>query len=105
MPIIALLKIEGFDPEAVEELRVAFENCLKEFDLVDRSDPITVLVAQEIVRLARLGIGDKDEICKMAIAKLRRISDWSASFKPALGSGMVATRNLDLISSAGARSS
>ena len=70
MPIVTLARSDGFDPEAVEQLRSVFELCLSQLQLTDRADPITTQVAQEIIQVAKTGIRDTDTLCKIALANL-----------------------------------
>jgi hypothetical protein len=59
MPIIELLKRNGsFGPEEVAMLSNVFEDVLKTLGLVDREDPITVMVAKGLVEYAKTGIRD-----------------------------------------------
>jgi len=43
---------------------------LRRLGLKDRSDPITQLVAEKIIAIARLGIEDPTELCKLVLKEL-----------------------------------
>jgi hypothetical protein len=58
MPIRQLLDSNAFNPEEVIMLRDVFEDTLRELKLVDRSDPVTLLIAKKIIGLARRGERD-----------------------------------------------
>ena len=58
MPIRQLLDSNAFNPEEVTMLRDVFEDTLCVLHLVDRSDPVTSLIAKKIIELARRGERD-----------------------------------------------
>jgi hypothetical protein len=58
MPIRQLLDSNAFNPEEVTMLRDVFEDTLRSLKLVDRSDPVTLLIAKKIIGLARRGERD-----------------------------------------------
>jgi hypothetical protein len=58
MPIRQLLDSNAFNPEEVTMLRAVFEDTLRALKLVDRSDPVTLLIAKKIIGLARRGERD-----------------------------------------------
>jgi hypothetical protein len=59
VPIYALLKGNGsFEPEEVAMLGVVFEDVLQTLGLVDREDPLTVMVAKSLIEYAKTGIRD-----------------------------------------------
>jgi hypothetical protein len=58
MPIRQLLDSNAFNPEEVTMLRDVFEDTLHALKLVDRSDPLTSLIAKKIIELA--GRGERD---------------------------------------------
>jgi len=55
MPIRQLLDSNVFNPEEVTMLRDVFEDTLRALKLVDRSDPVTSLIAKKIIELAGRG--------------------------------------------------
>ena len=58
MPIRQLLDSNVFNPEEVAMLRDVFEDTLRTLKLVDRSDPVTSLIAKKIIELASRGERD-----------------------------------------------
>jgi len=72
MPIRRLLGESALDPEAVKAMTTAFEDALRQLELVDRSDPLTEIVALEIIEIGRNGERDPARIRELALQKLRR---------------------------------
>ena len=70
MTIYRLLKNTTFGPEEIERLVMAYEQTLRALGLKDRSDPITLLIAEKIIAVGRLGIEDPAEISKLALKEL-----------------------------------
>jgi hypothetical protein len=57
MPIYELLQRHGvFTPEELTVLSNVFEEVLRTLGLLDRKDPMTVLVAKKVMELATAGI-------------------------------------------------
>jgi hypothetical protein len=67
MPIRQLLDSNAFNPEEVTMLRDVFEDTLRALKLVDRSDPVTLLIAKKIVGLARRGERDPARLRQAAV--------------------------------------
>ena len=72
MPIYRLLGESAFDPETVKAMTTAFEDVLRQLDLVDRSDPLTDIVARKIIEIGRRGERDPARIRELAVQELRR---------------------------------
>jgi hypothetical protein len=53
--IYRLIRESVFEPEAIERMTTAYEQALKVLQLTDRQDPITELVAREIIAFAEMG--------------------------------------------------
>ncbi len=70
MAIYRLLKNTTFAPAEIERLVTAYEETLRALGLIDRSDPITQLVAEKIIAVGRSGIEDPAEISKVALKEL-----------------------------------
>ena len=70
MPIYALLKDRGFDPEHCHAMGVAFEGLLQELGLRDRS-PLCTLVAQKVMELGQRGVRDPKRLHELALAAIR----------------------------------
>jgi hypothetical protein len=58
MPIQRLLEINAFGPEEIAILTTAFEDALRSLCLVDRTDPVTQMVAKKLIELAQQGERD-----------------------------------------------
>jgi hypothetical protein len=58
MPIRGALQTRAFGPEDIETIAVAFEDALRELKLVDRSDPLTEIVAKKMIEIAEQGERD-----------------------------------------------
>jgi len=68
MPIQQWLAGSAFSPEDVTMLASAFESSLRDLGLVNREDPIVLLVAQRVIALAQEGERDpiklRDDVVK-----------------------------------------
>ena len=62
MTIYRLLKNTTFGPEEIQRLTMAYVLTLRALALKDRSDPITLLVAEKIIAAGQYGIEDPAEI-------------------------------------------
>ena len=56
MPITPFLRNQAFDPETIEVMSGAFTKACVTLGLKDRSDPLTELVARQIIELAQRGM-------------------------------------------------
>ena len=70
MTIYRLLENTTFGPEEIERLVKAYEQTLRALGLIDRSDPITRMVAEKIIAVGRFGIEDPAEISKLVLKEL-----------------------------------
>ena len=71
MAIYPMLKTVSFSPEEVERLATAYEDALRSLHLVNRADPITVVIAKRIIDAAQTGVRDPKELCALAIKDLQ----------------------------------
>jgi hypothetical protein len=71
MAIYPMLKTVAFSPEDVERLATAYEDALKALRIVNRADPITVVIAKRIIEAAQTGIRDSKELCALGIKDLQ----------------------------------
>jgi hypothetical protein len=72
VPLLSLLRADpAFAPEDAGVLTTAFEDALRSLGLVDRDDPATLLVAKEIMRLAKKGERDPVRLRDLALKALR----------------------------------
>ena len=62
MPITPFLNGQVFEPNLTEAMNIAFENACKSLKLVDKSDPLTRLVAAKIMELAAGGEHDPERL-------------------------------------------
>ena len=70
MPIARLLQNQPFMPEDIRAITLAFEDTLSELGLVDRTDPITELVAKAIIACAQTGERDRIRLRDCALKSL-----------------------------------
>jgi hypothetical protein len=70
MPIVRFLQNSAFDPEAIRVLTAAFEKACKDLGLVDRTDPLTELLAKRIIEAAQTGERDPARIEQRALEGL-----------------------------------
>jgi hypothetical protein len=70
MPIRRLLAGSTLGPDEIEILSVAFDEALRSLNLVDRSDPLTDMVAKKIIDIGATGVRDPAEIAKIAVREL-----------------------------------
>ena len=69
MAIYRLLQNSPLGPEQIAILTDAYERTLVQLRLVDRSDPITELVARKIIELAQRGVRDAGQLSAMTITE------------------------------------
>jgi len=63
VPIYEILRRQGsFEPEEVAMLGKVLEDVLQTLGLVNREDPLTVMVAKSLVEYAKTGIRDPDRL-------------------------------------------
>jgi hypothetical protein len=67
MPIRSLLDDSAFRPHEIEEMAAAFEATLAALKLVDRADPLTILIARTIIECAKCGEIDRARLRDCAI--------------------------------------
>jgi len=70
MPLYPLLQNSAFDPEHCRALGAAFETCLTQLGLVDRSDPLALVVAKKMIELGQRGVRDPDRLCELACKEI-----------------------------------
>jgi integrase len=71
MAIYKMLKTVSFSPEDIERLATAYEDALRALRVVNRADPITVVIAKRIIDAAQTGMRDSKELCALAIKDLQ----------------------------------
>ena len=70
MAIYRLLQEAAWDQADIDRMTAAYEAALKILQLADRTDPLTELIAQKIIEVARNGEQDPAHICARAIKEL-----------------------------------
>jgi hypothetical protein len=73
MPIRPLLEGEGavFGPEDIAGITAAFDDALQRLGLVDRKDPIVLVVARTTLELAKEGERDPKRLSDKVVEVLR----------------------------------
>jgi hypothetical protein len=70
MPINRLLMDGKLAPEEAERLNRALKLVLSALHLVDRSDPLTDLIAKKVIAVSATGVDDPTEISNIVIKQL-----------------------------------
>jgi len=69
MHITKFLEGAVFDPETVKLMGTAFDDACRRLGLVDRTDPLTAVIANRIISAAKLGERDPQRLCDEALKK------------------------------------
>ena len=70
MAIYRLLEQSAFDPEDISRMTAAYEECLRILKLVNRADPITELLAKNIIEVAQTGEHDASRLVAITLERL-----------------------------------
>jgi hypothetical protein len=70
MAIYRLLQNSPLGPEEIAILTDAYERTLTHLRLVNRSDPITEMIAKKIIELGQRGVRQAENISALAIKEL-----------------------------------
>jgi len=70
MPIRKYIKVE---PAKLTTLNLAYAKALRMLDLVDRYDPVTEIIAKEVVDVGTSGVTDPQEIADVVAEHFLRI--------------------------------
>jgi len=70
VPIYRLLQGSAFGPEEISRVTAAYEDALHTLQLVNRTDPITEIVAKKIFEIAQTGERDPVRIKTLALKEL-----------------------------------
>ena len=73
MPIRQYIKVEMGSAD-INRLNVAYAKALRMLDLIDRSDPITEIVAQRVIEAGTSGVTDPQEIADTVVSHFRKVS-------------------------------
>ena len=78
MPLTPFLKGGNFDPQAIEAMSAAFEAVCASLQLLNRTDPVTEIVARMVVEVARTGERDPERIRDLVLISLNESGELSA---------------------------
>ena len=70
MAICRLIANGTFDPEAIEATTAAYEDALSDLRLIDRTDPLTELIATSIINATQAGERGPEKIKERALNAL-----------------------------------
>jgi hypothetical protein len=69
MEVLTILQnVIAFSPEDITVLVSAFESALDQIGLVNREDPLTLMVAKQIIAAAKEGVRDPQNLTATALA-------------------------------------
>jgi len=72
MAIYRLLKNSTLQPEEISRITVAYQQALHTLCVKDRDDPLTEMIAKQIIKIAQSGgVHDAAQLAALAIAELR----------------------------------
>ena len=71
MAIYRLLKNSTLGPEEISRITVAYQQALHTLCVKDRDDPLTEMIAKQIIKIAQTGVHDAAQLSALAIAELR----------------------------------
>jgi hypothetical protein len=78
MPLTPYLKEATFDPQAIEAMTAAFEAVCESLHLANRSDPLTEIVARQVIEVAGTGERDPVRIRDLVLLALNKSGERSA---------------------------
>jgi hypothetical protein len=67
----SIIASAGLEPEASAPVLVALEWVLDALRLTDRTDPLTKIVANKLIGLAREGERDPERLCKLTLQAIQ----------------------------------
>ena len=70
MAVYRLLQNRAFEPEAILIMEAAYQGACRALSLVDRSDPLTEMVAKKIIEIAQTGERSPERIRQRALTEL-----------------------------------
>ncbi len=71
MAIYRMLHNTAFDPDTVKALMNAYEQACAALALVDRTDPLTEIVAKKVIEYAKSGERDAARLCEAVLKELQ----------------------------------
>ena len=72
MPIRRYITVEMESAE-IKRLNSAYAKALRLLDLVDRSDPVTEIVANKVIEVGTSGVTDPQEIAEIVVSNFRKV--------------------------------
>ena len=57
----------------INRLNVAYAKALRMLDLIDRSDPVTEIVAKKVLEVGTSGVTDPQEIAEIVVSNFRKV--------------------------------
>ena len=72
MPIRRYITVEMESAE-IKRLNSAYAKALRMLDLVDRSDPVTEIVANKVIEVGTSGVTDPQEIADAVVSHFRTL--------------------------------
>jgi hypothetical protein len=70
MAIYRLLKNSTLEPEEIGRITKAYEQALHTLCVKDRDDPLTELIAKNVIKIAQTGVHDVAQLSALAIKGL-----------------------------------
>jgi uncharacterized protein len=71
MAITRLLQTSTLCADDVERISSAYEAALRQLGLTSRNDPITEIVAEVVIEVAKNGPDDPLQVCALAMRRLK----------------------------------
>jgi hypothetical protein len=73
MAIYRLLERQVFDPEDVRLMCAVYEDVLKDYGLIERTDPVTELIAKTVIEMVQTGERDPARLKDLTIKAVEDI--------------------------------
>jgi len=73
MAIYRLLREKVFEPEDIHLMTTVYEDMLKAFDLIERTDPVTELIAKTVIEMVQTGVRDPARLKDLTIKSIEDI--------------------------------
>jgi hypothetical protein len=71
MAIYRLLKNSTLEPEEIGRITEAYRQALDTLCVKDRDDPLTEMIAKQIIKIAQAGVHDVAQLSALAVEELR----------------------------------
>jgi hypothetical protein len=73
MAIYRLLQEKVFEPEDVRLMTKVYEDVLKAFNLIERTDPVTELIAKTVIDMVQTGERDPARLKNLTIKAIKDV--------------------------------